>query len=145
LPEDGIDFFTAKVLALAAVCFRVFLPAAQRGLREIHIHHLAGSARFGRDAGRASVTEQVENASFLAVVTQITTSNAQVQKQMGVLPTVIAVDLEGLAHLLNPDGFGSLLRMEQLRGLARATLPDNQLLHSKLLPAPVLQLLPLDP
>jgi len=130
LPEDGIDLFAAKMLALAFVGLGIFFAATQRGLGEIHVHHLTGAAGLGRNAGRASIAEKIQHTRFLAVVAKITPSATQIQEEVWVLSAMMGVHLESLPHFLNPDRLGRAFRVEQLWRLAAAALPNYQLGHS---------------
>ncbi len=142
LPEDGIDLFAAKMLALALVGLGVLFTAAQGGPGEIHVHHLTGPAGLGRNPGRAGVTEEIQDTRFLAVVTKITPGATQIQEEVRVLTAMMGVHLEGLAHFLDPDRIGSMFRVEQLRGLTAAALPHHQLRDSQLLLTPALEHVP---
>ena len=130
------------MLAPATVRLGILFATPQRSLREVYVHHLAGSARFGGDAGRAGIAEEVEHPSFFAMVAQVATSATQVKKQVRVLAAMVSLDLEGLAHFLNPHRFRRLLRVEQLRGASGTSLPDDQLTHPHFFLTPALQNLP---
>lgn len=125
LPEDRVDLLAPEFLRVTAVGLSIPTASLQSRSGEIHVHDALRSSGLCRQPRPAGVTEEIQD-PFRTPAPQKAACTAQVEKQVGILAPVERVDEKALSLLVDPDGVGGLLRIEQP---VRTTLPDDEPLH----------------